>query len=80
MTANPRSVQVSPEMGALGAAFNDFAARWSSSARIADAFDGFRLESESIFNALAMRIERENAFLYPVADRVAADRNRRFAA
>lgn len=67
------------EMGSLGAAFNDFAARWNSSSAIANAFDRFRRESDAVFNALTTRIARENSILYPLADKVAGDDTSRAA-
>lgn len=58
------------EMGHLGAAFESFADRWSTSAAIAANFDQFREESADLFGKLANRIERENEDLYRLADTI----------
>lgn len=58
------------EMGGLGAQFESFAKRWSSSKAIAADFESFRRESQRIFAALGERIKRENEELYPLADSI----------
>jgi hypothetical protein len=63
-----RTFQV--EMGGLGAAFDSFSRRWSSSSAILRDFDTFRRESEQVFTALGDRIRRENEQLYPLADAI----------
>lgn len=61
------------EMGGLGAAYEQFAERWTRLGAIAAAPDAFIAEAESVFAALGNRIERENRELYPLADRPAQD-------
>lgn len=61
------------EMGGLGAAYESFSKRWSSSTAIVIDFDGFRRESRDVFKALGERIMRENEQLYPLADSIQPD-------
>ena len=70
VTAVTKAHEFQDEMGGLGAAFEAFAKRWSTSAAIARDFDQFRRESEHIFGALGERIKRENEELYPLADAI----------
>lgn len=65
-----RANKFKDEMGGLGAVFTEYNARWQLSAIKAD-LEGFTTETRRIFGALAKRIERENADLYPLADRAA---------
>lgn len=58
------------EMGGLADAFFDFVDRWKrADVLLADA-DRFRAESAHVFAALAERIEREHAEIYPMAERL----------
>ncbi|ESZ85447.1 MAG: hemerythrin [Blastomonas sp. CACIA14H2] len=58
------------EMGGLADAFLDFVDRWKrADVLLADA-DRFRAESAHVFAALAERIEREHAEIYPMAERL----------
>ena len=58
------------EMGGLGAKFDAYAKRWSSSPAILRDYQQFRRESRDIFDALAHRIHRENEELYPLAESI----------
>lgn len=62
-----RAVKFKDEMGGLGKVFTDYNAKWQVSAIRADTA-GFANETRKVFGALAKRIERENAELYPLAD------------
>lgn len=64
------------EMGSLAPAIERFASRWSSSAVIGGAFDEFRAGAHELIAALEVRIERENVYLYPMADMIAAQEKR----
>jgi hypothetical protein len=59
------------EMGALAHEIEGFVRRWSSSAVIAGDFPTFAAAARELVLALAVRIERENRFLYPTADELA---------
>lgn len=62
------------EMGGLADGFLDFVDRWKrADALLADA-DRFRAESKLVFSALAERIEREHAEIYPMAERLRISR------
>jgi len=56
------------EMSRIGPAFADYVEKWRTSAGILADWKGFRCETEALFAALADRIARENAELYPLAD------------
>ncbi len=58
----------SDEMGGLALEIEQFARNWASSAVIAIDFDEFRGEAHALLLALAVRIEREDRYLYPLAD------------
>jgi hypothetical protein len=58
------------EMGGLAEQFAAFNNKWQVSAIRKDA-DGFASEAHKIFNALGKRVARENAELYPLADKAA---------
>jgi hypothetical protein len=62
-----RATKFKDEMGGLGRVFTEYNTRWQVSAIRAD-LAGFAHETRKIFGALAKRIERENAELYPLAD------------
>lgn len=70
------------EMGCLALDLECFARNWSCSASITGNFDEFRRAAHDLVLSLAVRIERENQFLYPLADRAieAALSDRRDAA
>ncbi len=67
------------EMGGLAQSFEDFAARWSSSAVIAARFANFSAEAYLILSQLARRVRREDAELYPLADELQAEPRYRVA-
>jgi Hemerythrin HHE cation binding domain len=56
------------EMGGLGGAFAAYNNKWQVSVIRKDPA-GFSKESHAVFSALGKRIARENADLYPLADR-----------
>lgn len=56
------------EMGDLALVLEGFMQRWCSSTVIALKIDEFRTDLDRLLTALALRIERENQFLYPLAD------------
>jgi hypothetical protein len=58
------------EMGGLGAVFMTYNNKWQVSAIRADPA-GFASETRQVFVALGKRIARENAELYPLADKTA---------
>jgi hemerythrin-like domain-containing protein len=60
------------EMGGLANELERFVRRWPSSAVIAGSFNEFADAARGMVLALAVRIERENRFLYPLAEAVAA--------
>jgi hemerythrin-like domain-containing protein len=55
------------EMGSLSADFVAYDDKWTGE-RVAADWSGFRSETKGIFDLLAMRIEREERELYPLAD------------
>lgn len=63
-----RALKFKDEMGGLRGVFADYSARWQVSAIRADG-PGFANETRKVLGALARRIERENAELYPLADK-----------
>jgi hypothetical protein len=56
------------EMGSLAIDLEWFAQHWSCSASIAGNIDQFREGVHQLVMALAVRIERENRYLYPLAE------------
>ena len=58
------------EMGGLGGTFAAYNGKWQVSAIRADRA-GFAAATQTVFAALGKRIARENAELYPLADRTA---------
>ena len=56
------------EMGGLAIELEIFAQHWSCSASIVGNFEEFREEANALLLKLAVRIERENRYLYPLAD------------
>lgn len=67
------------EMGGLAVELECFARRWSCSASIAGKIDEFREGAHQLLMALAVRIERENRILYPLAEDEAARHSRQAA-
>ena len=65
-----RAGKFKDEMGGLGKVFTDYNNKWQVSAIRGD-IAGFTSETRKVFGALAKRIERENAELYPLADNAA---------
>ena len=64
------------QMGGLSEAYMAFAQAWCSPERILAEAEAFSRDCETIFDALAIRIRRENEELYPLADAMAGtDRN-----
>ena len=57
------------EMGGLGEVFQAYNNRWQVSAIRKDP-EGFAAETHKVFQALGKRIARENAELYPLADKL----------
>ena len=57
------------EMGHLAEDFVAYDARWGEDEVAAD-WPGFCRETEAVLDAIAMRIEREEADLYPAAERL----------
>jgi hypothetical protein len=56
------------EMGGLATDLEYFARHWSCSVSIAGNIDEFRHDLHELMLALAVRIERENRYLYPLAE------------
>jgi len=56
------------EMGGLAIDLECFARRWSCSVSIADGIEEFREAANKLVMDLAVRIERENRILYPLAE------------
>lgn len=63
-----RATKFKDQMGDLGEVFTRYNTRWQVSAIQAD-MEGFANETRKVMGALAKRIERENAELYPLADK-----------
>ncbi|MGH6652778.1 MAG: hemerythrin domain-containing protein [Sphingopyxis sp.] len=63
------------EMGHLAEDFVAYDTRWTE-ARVAGDWPGFCRETEAVLDAIGMRIEREEADLYPAAERLAASLHR----
>ena len=61
------------EMGQLAPQLEQFAQRWSLSSVIETNFEQFRVHARALIATIELRIERENGFLYPVADQVAEE-------
>lgn len=55
------------EMGGLALHLECFARHWSCSASITNNFEEFSQAANDLMLALAVRIERENRYLYPLA-------------
>ena len=66
-SADAIAAKFQAEMGGLARVFADYNAKWQVSAIRAD-LPGFTNETRKLFGALAHRIARENADLYPLAD------------
>jgi hemerythrin-like domain-containing protein len=62
------------EMGGLATELEIFALHWSCSASIVSNFDEFREEANALLLHLAVRIEREDRYLYPLADAASEQR------
>ena len=56
------------EMGGLATDLEYFSRHWSCSVSIAGNIDEFRHDLHELVLALAVRIERENRYLYPLAE------------
>jgi hypothetical protein len=56
------------EMGDLAINLECFAQHWSCSASIAASFEEFRQAAQDLMLALAIRIEREDRYLYPLTE------------
>lgn len=68
------------EMGGLALDLEYFARQWSCSASISNDFAEFSQAANDLMLALAVRIERENRYLYPLVDSVAGATQQRDAA
>jgi len=64
------------EMGGLALELEIFAQHWSCSASIVSNFEEFREEANALLLHLAVRIERENRYLYPLAEAAAAPKRK----
>ena len=64
------------ELGGLAGNLECFARHWSCSASIAGNFAEVSEAVHELMLALAVRIERENQYLYPLADAAIGDRRR----
>jgi hypothetical protein len=62
------------EMGSLAIDLECFAQHWSCSASIAGNFDEFSEAARAMVLELAVRIEREDKYLYPLTDAAVAER------
>lgn len=67
------------EMGSLAIDLEWFAQHWSCSASIAGNIDEFREGAHQLVLALAVRIARENRYLYPLAESDSEMRHRNAA-
>lgn len=65
-----RAGKFQKEMGGLGRVFTEYHGKWQLAAIRAD-LPGFAEDTRKVFGALTKRIERENAELYPLADKAA---------
>ena len=65
------------EMGGLTKDYARFAARWTSARALLDDQDTFQRDWTGLQGALAFRIQRENAELYPLADAADGARGRK---
>lgn len=68
--ANAMATKFMEEMGNLGDTFTAYNSKWQVTAIRKDP-DGFAAETRKVFTALGKRIARENAELYPLADKLA---------
>ena len=68
--ANKMAGRFMEEMGGLAEVFSTYNNRWQVSAIRSDP-EGFAAETRKVFTALGKRIARENAELYPLADKAA---------
>ena len=64
------------EMGSLATDLEIFARHWSCPASIANRFEEFRAGAHELLVALAVRIEREDRYLYPLVDDLFATRRK----
>ena len=64
------------EMGGLAIDLECFAQHWSCSASIASNFEEFSEAARAMVLELAVRIEREDKYLYPLADAAVVERRR----
>lgn len=69
--ANAMATKFMDEMGSLGEVFTAYNTKWQATAIRKDPA-GFAAETRKVFTALGKRIARENAELYPLADKLAA--------
>lgn len=74
-----KAQQYVDEMGDLATNLECFAQHWSCSASIANSFEEFSEAARAMVLELAVRIERENKYLYPLADAAIAQRRRNAA-
>lgn len=68
--ANAMATKFMEEMGNLGDSFAAYNNKWQATAIRKDP-EGFAAETRKVFTALGKRIARENAELYPLADKLA---------
>jgi len=58
------------EMGDLAQVYAAFVSRWNLAAKVSKDPEGFRSDANNVFNALHLRVQRENRELYSLAERV----------
>ena len=66
--------QFQREMGAIAAAYMDFARRWNTPERVRTDAEGFRADANTVLRHVYERMQRENRDFYPriEAEEVAA--------
>lgn len=69
----------SDDMGGFAIELELFARHWSCSASIVSGFEEFREDAHALLLTLAARIERENRYLYPLAEAMGMAVERRAA-
>lgn len=57
--------QFQREMGAIAAAYMDFARRWNTPERVRTDAEGFRADANTVLRSVYERMQRENRDFYP---------------
>jgi iron-sulfur cluster repair protein YtfE (RIC family) len=60
------------EMGGIADTFVEYTEKWRMTGNIQSDVNGFIVETRDIYQALTVRIDKENRLLYPLMDRRAA--------